>query len=69
MIKVEDLSDNNVAFDYLKTIINDQNIYGPLQNAEYRNFVISVDNLKILTDKKDIPLYMEFYKSFYLNRK
>ncbi len=69
MIKIEGLADDNVALDYLMKIINEQTIFDLLQNAEYRNFIISEDNLKIFLDKKDIASYMEFYKRFYLNRK
>jgi len=69
MIQVEGLSDDNAALNYLMSIINNQDIFGLLQNAEYRNFIISEDNLKIFLEKKDIASYMEFYKRFYLNRK
>ena len=69
IIKVEGLADDNVALDYLKKIINEPTIFDQLQNADYRNFIISEDNLKIFLNQKDIASYMEFYKRFYLNRK
>ncbi len=69
VIKVEGLGDDNTALVYLKAIISDHDIYVPLQGIEYRNFIISEENLTIFLEKQDIPSYMEFYKSFYLNRK
>ncbi len=69
VIKVEGLGDDNTALVYLKAIISDHDIYAPLQGIEYRNFIISEENLTIFLEKQDIPSYMEFYKSFYLNRK
>ncbi|MDX9883063.1 MAG: tetratricopeptide repeat protein [Prolixibacteraceae bacterium] len=68
MIKVEGFDDDNVALAYLKEIIGNQDIFGLLQDADYRNFIISEENLKIFLEKKDIASYMEFYKRFYLSR-
>ena len=69
IIKVEGLADDNIALEYLMDIINNQQIFDLLQDAEYRNFIISEENLKIFLEKKDLAAYMEFYRLFYLNRK
>jgi hypothetical protein len=37
-----------------------------LENANYRNFIISPENEPIFLQSKNILTYMEFYKQFYL---
>ena len=69
LIKVEGLGNDDTSLKYLMAIINDKNIYDPLKNIQYRNFVISEENLKILLESKDIASYLEFFKQFYLNKK
>jgi len=69
MIKTEGLTDDIKALEYLTEIINDQRIFQPIEDIDYRNFIISEENLKILSAQKDVAAYMNFYKRFYLNRK
>lgn len=69
LIKVEGIDDEDLALKYLMAIVNNQSIYAPLRNAQYRNFVISEENMKIFLEKKDIASYLEFYKRYYLNKK
>jgi hypothetical protein len=68
LIKVEGLSNLNSGLTYLRAIVNDQQVYGPIQNANYRNFIITPDNEKTFRASKNIITYMEFYKQFYLKK-
>jgi hypothetical protein len=66
MLKVEGLSDMQSGLAYLRAIANEQTVYGPIQSANYRNFIITPANEAIFKQSKNILTYMEFYKQFYL---
>jgi len=68
MVKVDGLQNSQTGLDYLRSIAKDQAVYGPIQNANYRNFVITPENEKIFRQSKNILIYMEFYKQFYLKK-
>jgi len=51
---------------YLRAIAGSQLVYGPMQNANYRNFIITPENELIFRQSRNILTYMEFYKLFYL---
>ena len=66
IIKVEGFKSKQMALDYLRSIAQNQQVYGPIQNANYRNFVITPENETIFRASKNILTYMDFYKQFYL---
>jgi hypothetical protein len=66
LVKVEGLSTLPAGLDYLRAIVRDQKVYGLIQNANYRNFIITSENEAIFRKDKNIVTYMEFYKQFYL---
>jgi hypothetical protein len=66
IIKVDGFTSKQMALDYLRAIAKEQQVYGPIQNANYRNFVITPENETIFRQSKNILIYMEFYKQFYL---
>lgn len=66
MVKVEGFSDQATALAYLRAIAADEQVFGPLQNASYRNFIITPQNEAIFLKDKNILTYMDFYKQFYL---
>ncbi len=68
LIKVEGLANVQSGLVYLRAIVNNQQVYGPIQNANYRNFIISPENETIFRKDKNILTYMEFYKQFYLKQ-
>ena len=68
LLKVEGLSNMQSGLDYLRAIAKDQQVYGPIQNANYRNFIITPENELIFRQNKNILTYMEFYKQFYLKQ-
>jgi len=68
IVKVEGLQNMQSGLDYLRAIAKDQQVYGPIQNANYRNFSITPENELIFRQNKNILTYMEFYKKFYLKQ-
>jgi len=68
IIKVEGFTSKQIALEYLRAIAQDQLVYGPIQNANYRNFIITPENEAIFKKSKNILTYMEFYKQFYLTK-
>jgi hypothetical protein len=66
MVKVEGLTDIPSGLVYLRAIANDLKVYGPIQNVNYRHFIITPENEAIFKKSKNILTYMEFYKQFYL---
>ncbi len=68
LVKVEGLANVEAGLLYLRAIVNDQLVYGPIQNANYRNFIITPKNEPVFKKDKNILTYMEFYKQFYLKK-
>jgi len=68
MIKVEGITNAPSGLEYLRAIAKDQKVYGPIQDANYRNFIITPENEAIFRQSKNILTYMEFYKQFYLKQ-
>lgn len=68
LVKVEGMPDMQAGLDYLRAIAKSQQVYGPIQNANYRNFVITPENETIFRQSKNILTYMDFYKQFYLKQ-
>ncbi len=67
LVRVSAFAGKNSAFDYLKGIVRDQQVYGPLGELEYRNFIISKTNFDLLIQNTDLPEYLNFYKAVYLS--
>jgi hypothetical protein len=68
MIKVDGLSTMQSGLDYLRSVAKDQQVYGPIQNTNYRHFIITPENELVFRQNKNILTYMEFYKKFYLKQ-
>jgi tetratricopeptide (TPR) repeat protein len=68
MIQVAGLDNRNIARDYLQQIVRDRNLFAPLGDADYRNFIITPGNLSIFNQRKNIAEYMDFYRQFYLGQ-
>lgn len=68
IFKVEGLINAEQGIEYLRTIASEQKVYGILQEANFRNFVITPTNESIFKQSKNILIYMDFYKKFYLKQ-
>ncbi|MGQ8337238.1 type IX secretion system periplasmic lipoprotein PorW/SprE [Sunxiuqinia sp. A32] len=66
LLSISGLTSVDAAMQYLRTIVRNEEIYSPLMELNYRNFVISEDNYAIFLENKDISNYIEFYKAYYL---
>ncbi len=66
IVLVKGLPDKATALQYSATLVQNRDLYKPLGNANYRNFLISNENLKIFLSEKNIIDYMNFYKRHYL---
>jgi tetratricopeptide (TPR) repeat protein len=62
------LSDRETALRYSQMLVQNRDLYAPLGNASYRNFLISTDNFDVFLKEKNITDYMDFYKQVYLNQ-
>mgnify|MGYP000058943866 CR=1 FL=1 len=68
LLKVSGIDDREAGMNYLRGVVQNQQVYQPLMELNYRNFVISPANYDILMRTKDIDEYLELYKASYLNR-
>ncbi len=68
ILTVTDIQDQESGLNYLRSIVRNQQVYQPLSEVSYRNFVLTPANLSILLDNKDTSKYLDFYKAYYLNR-
>jgi tetratricopeptide (TPR) repeat protein len=65
-VVVTGLPDKDSALRYSKLVIQNRDLYEPLGNASYRNFLISTENFEIFLREKNIAGYMDYYKQVYL---
>lgn len=68
MILISGLGDSESARSYMQQIVRKREIFAPLENADYRNFIITPENLGVFTGRKNITEYMDFYRQFYLRQ-
>lgn len=67
LVRVFPFNGKDDAMNYLKALVRDQAVYGPLGDLEYRNFIISKTNFDQLLERKNLTEYMDFYKANYLS--
>ncbi len=65
---VKGLPDKETGLKYSANLVQNRDLYDPLGDASYRNFLISTANLEIFLSEKNIVEYMDFYKIYYLNQ-
>lgn len=68
MLVVEGIGSQQEAMQYLTKIVNVDYIYENLKDVEYRNFVISKENLSILQSTNAVDNYIQFFKNNYLTK-
>ena len=66
-LKVSGINDRGSGMNYLRSLVRNQQVYQPLMEVNYRNFVISPNNYTLLLSNKDLKDYLELYKAYYLN--
>jgi len=60
--------DKETAMRYFRNIIQNRDIFTPLGDAVYRNFLITKENFDIFLKEKNITEYMDFYRQNYLEK-
>jgi len=68
LVNIGKLTDKTLARSYLQQLVGRRDLFSPLGNLDYRNFIITPDNLGIFIDRKNISEYMEFYRREYLGQ-
>jgi len=68
IVLISGLKDKETAQPYFSKVTNSRNLYTPLRDTNYRNFLISKSNYDIFLQKKNIVEYMDFYKKIYLGQ-
>ncbi len=67
IVSISGLKNREDAMRYFSQLVQNRDLYKPLGNATYRNFLISSDNFNTFMKEKNIVDYMNFYKRVYLN--
>lgn len=68
VIRVSGINDKESGMNYLRSLVRNQQVYQPLMEVNYRNFVITPENYSILIDSKDLGEYLQLYKAYYLSK-
>ena len=68
IVLISGLPDKESASPYFTKVVNSRNLYVPLRDTNYRNFLISKGNFDIFLKEKNIVDYMNFYKRIYLGQ-
>ncbi len=68
VVYISGLPDRAMAQAYISKVVNSRNLYTPLRNGNYRNFIITLPNFDIFLKEKNITDYMDFYKRLYLGQ-
>ncbi len=66
IVRVTGLPDRETAALYFTKVVNNRDLYVPLRQGNYRNFLITEPNYDTFLKEKNILDYMNFYKRFYL---
>ncbi len=62
------LPDREAATRFSRMVVQNRELYEPLGEVNYRNFLISTENFDVFLREKNITDYMEFYKQIYLTQ-
>ncbi len=68
IVLISGLPDRETAQPYFNKVVNNRELYTPLRNENYRNFLITKTNFDVFLKEKNIIDYMDFYKRFYLGQ-
>ncbi|MBN2636149.1 MAG: tetratricopeptide repeat protein [Prolixibacteraceae bacterium] len=68
IVLISGLPDREAAQPYFTKVVNNRDLYTPLRDGNYRNFLVTKVNYEIFLKEKNINDYMDFYRRFYLNQ-
>jgi len=59
----------NESMSYFRKVVTTRKLFEPLGQATYRNFLITDENLQRLIDQDKVDEYLNFFRSYYIQRK
>ena len=68
IVRISGLPDKETASLYFTKVVNNRELYIPLRQGNYRNFLITEANYEVFLKEKNILDYMNFYKRVYLGQ-
>ena len=68
IVRIAGIPDKETASLYFTKVVNNRDLYIPLRQGNYRNFLITESNFDVFQKEKNILDYMNFYKRFYLGQ-
>lgn len=68
IVLISGLKDRATAQPYFSKVVNNRDLYVPLRDTNYRNFLITKENFDVFLKEKNILDYMNFYKRVYLGQ-
>jgi hypothetical protein len=66
ILLVTQMRNKKQAMMYFRAVVTNRNLFDPVEKVDYRNFVISESNLKVLMKDADPKSYLNFFKKWYL---
>ena len=66
MILVGPLNDAQIAKSYLLRMVKEKTLFQGLKAANYRNIVVTQENLNTIVQKNQLKTYFEFMQEYYL---
>ncbi len=66
LIVVKGLPGFNEALSYFRSAVTNRDLFTDLENISYRNFLITEENLRRLTENGKIDEYLDFFRQKYL---
>lgn len=64
---VTSFNNKEEAMRYFNTVLNNRKLFKSLKNVNYTNFIVTEVNLQTLMEKKNVEIYLEFFKKYYFN--
>jgi hypothetical protein len=68
IVLITGLPNKEAAMPYFTKVVNNRDLYLPLRNGNYRNFLATKSNFEVFIQEKNIIDYMDFYKRVYLGQ-
>ncbi|WP_145957607.1 type IX secretion system periplasmic lipoprotein PorW/SprE [Labilibaculum antarcticum] len=66
ILLVTNMRNKKQAMMYFRAIVTNRMLFEPVEKVNYRNFVISDENLDVFMKDGDPAIYLEFFKKWYL---
>jgi hypothetical protein len=66
MISISSFRNSQSAMDFFLTIGNNEYVFAKINNSDFRQMVISMDNYPVFYREKKYSGYMNFFKKYYL---